>query len=416
MARQYSPKHFFRQVQGRLLTRYLFDKKIFKNMGRAELTLSKPDALYKYWEILPEDVRSQTDAEFRSIFNMSCEKGFRAILDEAEYQSTDKSEYTHFVERLSALPNHYERAMTVFLEFNPLWKGATKFHHADTLTYWRKRKNIPHIKADVNDASVNNLSQKIGDYFHITEGRGSNCMAEYFIRGEYIYIFVYAEDYSQQSIEWVKGKFDHRPHNPAFEIVYVYSQKEGTLDLNFHGEYKTTVPLQDMFAKAILNLDKLPPKTSDTLVYDLNQLLNKNFSFNYSADSGITDVSVKKIRLTPKVQPGARITIENILNDKSNTIFDSIQKINGALPAQLYNVTQIELTATFTETGYTQKKINCRITHPNYCSLKYDEIDLKLREMLKASGIEPIEIATNDAIPTSLAVSTRPTQKQRNRS
>ena len=30
-----------------------------------------------------------------------------------------------------------------------------------------------------------------------------------------------------------------------------------------------------------------------------------------------------------------------------------------------------------------------RITHPNSCSLKYDDLDLSLRDMLHASGIEP---------------------------
>ena len=35
--------------------------------------------------------------------------------------------------------------------------------------------------------------------------------------------------------------------------------------------------------------------------------------------------------------------------------------------------------------------VTIRITHPNSCSLKYDEQDLKLREMLEASGIEPKE-------------------------
>jgi len=29
--------------------------------------------------------------------------------------------------------------------------------------------------------------------------------------------------------------FGRRPHNPAFEVIYVYSQKEGSLDLNFRG-------------------------------------------------------------------------------------------------------------------------------------------------------------------------------------
>jgi hypothetical protein len=32
-----------------------------------------------------------------------------------------------------------------------------------------------------------------------------------------------------------------------------------------------------------------------------------------------------------------------------------------------------------------------RITYPNSCTLKYDDVDLKIREMLVASGIEPKE-------------------------
>jgi len=37
------------------------------------------------------------------------------------------------------------------------------------------------------------------------------------------------------------------------------------------------------------------------------------------------------------------------------------------------------------------KRVPIRITYPNSCSLKYDEIGLKLRDMLEASGIEPKE-------------------------
>ena len=79
-------------------------------------------------------------------------------------------------------------------------------------------------------------------------------MVEPFRRGELDYFFAYPEDYSQQSIEWVNGEFDRRPHNPAFEVIYVYSQKEGSLDLNFRGSNKAVEPLQGMFATAILKI------------------------------------------------------------------------------------------------------------------------------------------------------------------
>jgi hypothetical protein len=72
------------------------------------------------------------------------------------------------------------------------------------------------------------MADHIRNYFHHTEGRSNNCKVEAFRRGDLDYFFAYPEDYSQQSIEWVDGEFDRRPHNPAFEVIYVYSQKDGS--------------------------------------------------------------------------------------------------------------------------------------------------------------------------------------------
>ena len=153
--------------------------------------------------------------EFRDIFELGCEKGFRAIIDEAGWQLREAPDgLTAFVESLSALPNHYERAMVTFLDHNDCWKGATLFYHADTLPYWRKRKNLSHRPAAVDDASLLQLARLIRDYFHHTEGRGNNCVVEPFRRGELDYFFAYPEDYSQHSIEWVNGEFGRRPTIP----------------------------------------------------------------------------------------------------------------------------------------------------------------------------------------------------------
>ena len=82
-----------------------------------------------------------------------------------------------------------------------------------------------HKPAAVDEASIRQLVHLIRDYFHHTEGRGNNCVVEPFRRGDLDYFFAYPEDYSQQSIEWVDGEFGRRPHNPAFEVIYVYSQQ-----------------------------------------------------------------------------------------------------------------------------------------------------------------------------------------------
>jgi hypothetical protein len=66
-----------------------------------------------------------------------------------------------------------------------------------------------------------------------------------------------------------------------------------------------------------------------------------------------------------------------------------IEKVGRSIPLKLYNVTQVEIAAkVIMESDREPKSAAIRITYPNSCSLKYDDVDLKLRAMLVASGIE----------------------------
>ena len=395
MARHYSTKDFFRQMPNPLLARYFRARELFGDLDFVAMKETQPDALFDAWLGVPDALRNELDAEFRAIFELSCEKGFRAILDESEWHLPDDTERTAFVEKLAALSNHFERAMITFLDHNGFWNGATRFYHADTLPSWRKRKNLPHVSAAVDDASLEELARLIRNYFHHTEGRGNNCVVEPLRRGERDYYFAYPEDYSQQSIEWVDGEFGRRPHNPAFEVIFVYLRKEGSLDLNYRGSNKTIEPLQSMFATAILKLSELPPDPKDARVYDLNPLRQKGFHFVYDAGSGVQDVTVKKLRLSSMARKGDRITLEADSTHDPDAVYELLERIGKVLPLHLYNVTQVELAASVTtDATKPPKAITIRITHPNSCSLKYDELDLKLRDVLHASGIEPKEPAT----------------------
>jgi len=236
------------------------------------------------------------------------------------------------------------------------------------------------------------LAALIRNYFHHTEGRGKNCVVEPFRRGELDYFFAYPEDYSQQSIEWVDGEFDRRPHNPAFEVIYVYSKNEGSLDLNFRGSYKAVEPLQVIFATVILKLDEMPPDPKDERIYDLTPLMNKNFEFIFELGNGIQQVTVKKLRLSSRVKKGDRVTLEANTSNNPYAVYDLLDKVKKSLPLSFYNVTQVELTAVVeVDPDKPPKRFPIRITYPNSCSLKYDEVGLKLRDMLESSGIEPKE-------------------------
>jgi hypothetical protein len=302
--------------------------------------------------------------------------------------------FAEFVEKLSALASHHERAMVTFLDHNAYWQGAALFYHADSLSYWRKRKGLPSLPASVHDDGRSELANRIRDYFHRTEGRGRNCIVEAYRRKDLDYFFAYPEDYSQQSVEWVDGNFARRPHNPAFEVIYVYSQADGTLDLNLRGAPKAIEPLQAMFADAILGLPELPPDPEDESVYDLNPLRQRDFQFVYEPGSGIERVELRKLRLSARMKGGDRITLEADATRNAHAIHDLLDKVGRSVPLNLYDVTQVELSATIkVVAGKRPKRVTFHITHPNSCSLKYDDLDLRLREMLVASGIEPKEPA-----------------------
>lgn len=190
MARHYSTRDFFRQMPNALLARYFCAREVLGDLDFSAMKETQPDELFAAWLYLPDSQRNSMDAEFRDIFELSFEKGFRAIIDEAAWHpATEPQVRTAFVEKLAALSNHFERAMVTFLDHKAFWKGATRFYHADTLPYWRKRKNFPHKTAAVDDASLNELAGLIRNYFHHTEGRGKNCVVEPFRRGDLDYFF-----------------------------------------------------------------------------------------------------------------------------------------------------------------------------------------------------------------------------------
>lgn len=378
-----------------LLARYFQARGFFTDLDFASMNEGKPDPLFAEWQALPDTERNPLDAELRQIFDMSCEKGWLAILDEARWQfGVESEEFATFSERLSALSSHYERAMVTFLDHHACWKGATRFYHADMLSHWRKRKNFPHQRAAVDAASLRELADLISQYFRHAEGRGRHCVVESYRRTDLDYFFAFPEDHSQQAAEWVNGEFHPRPHNPAFEIVYVYSQRDGTLDLNYRVGHQAVEPLQGVFAQAILKLDELPPDPKDERVYDLNLLLRPGFPFVFDPWSGIESVGVKRLRLSSTVTPGDRIIFEADPTRDREAVYRLMDKALKATPGHLYNVTQVGLSAVVdVDEDKPSRKVTIRITHPNSCSLKYDELGLRLRAMLEASGIEPREPA-----------------------
>lgn len=391
MARHYSLLSFFRQMPNALLARYFATHGLFTGLDIAAMGESKPAGLLQAWAALDDEpLRRRIEVDFREIAALSDAGGLQAILDEAEYHLAGQPEAMQALrDRLAGLPDHHSRAMVTFLDHPEVWNGAVLFHHADSLAYWRKRKNLPRRPAAVDQASLQHLTELIKSHFRTTDGRGRHCSVETLRRGERDYFFAYPEDHSDRAPEWVRGELDMRPHNPAFEIVFIYSQAEGTLEVNARGLGKSVAVLQEIFAQAILKLDRLPPDPKDDKVYTLEALRQRNFVFVREPAGDIGTVVVKRLRLSSTVVRGDRLTIEADPTGDRLAVYDLMDEVGRAMPLHQYRVDQVDLAATVTTPKGRLKTRTIRIAYPHTCSLKHEDIDGRLRAMLVASGIEP---------------------------
>lgn len=393
MVRQYNPQRFLRQVPNNLLEQYFKVKGVLGDINFEELTETKIEPLYKSWLTLSEKERSNIEKDFREIDRMATEGATKSIIDEADWHGEDITPV------LSELENHHDRAFWTFLNRTAYWKGALQFHYANNIptSHWRKRKNIPKNPALVEPENIERLEHGISKYFHHKEGRGKNCRVECYQRNDLDYFFAYPEDYAQASIEWVENKFERPPRTPAFEVIFVYSQNDGTLDVFLQGNKKPIADLQKVFAENILKAELRPDKKDDK-VYHLNPLKQRNFQFVYEIGSGIEDIRVKKLRLTSTSGSKERIILEAEPTNNPGAVYDLLDKLrNPSLRLSDYNITQVGLKVFFSpEVGSLKGKARCfDITYPNSCNLKQDGRDMIIRKMLAASGIEPKEITAS---------------------
>jgi hypothetical protein len=245
-------------------------------------------------------------------------------------------------------------------------------------------------KSRPRSTSAAGLTNAIGAWFREAEGRGRNCIVELLRRDERDYFFAYPGDFGQQSLEWEAGQFSRRPHNPAFEVVFVWSEQEGTLDLNHRGSSQAKEHLLEIFARTILKLEELPPEPKDQRGNDLNPLRLRDFQFVYTADSGVKSVAVRQLRLSSRIQEGDRIQVAANTSMDHLALYDLLDEVGQSLPLSEWNVTWAEISAKVLGSGDPRPKTQTfHVAWPNSCSLKYDDIGLMLRAMLKVSGIEP---------------------------
>ena len=385
MARNYSPKSFFRHAPNEMLVRYFTRRAVLAEHDFSKISETKIEPIYNAWLSLPDTQRREIERDFKEIDALACEGGMKAIIDEAEWHGENLAEV------FSEKEGFHEKAFWVFLERPKYWPAASAFYRADSIgsSQWNECKTINHAPARLDDGSIRALEKILSNYFHNKEGRGKNCTVEPYRRGKLDYFFAYPEDYAHSSIEWEGTTFKRSARHPAFEIIFVYSQGEGKISLYMKGNKDSKKEIRALFADTILGLE-LGEFVEDTRIYDLAPLQNSNPPFQFSPDSGIESVAIKKFRLAIDGTT-ERITLEVNPKHNQNAIYELRDRVCKNISLSQMTITQVGIVVTYISTPKTGEK-NTRtfdISWPNSCSLKHDGNDAAIREMLIASGIEP---------------------------
>ena len=400
MAGHFTIKSFVRQSPPQMLQRLLHSKSHFMQFNFELKGKALIESFTDEWERLGDRDRTELEAEFRELHEMSCEKGWLAIKDEAEsnpYFSGD--ELRAFKEKLSDLEGYFERAFATFLNFNDLWVGARHFCHADFLRGWRKRYGIPKVEPDISTNARKAMTNAVSEFYYRREGRGKNCEIDLYKRTSRDYFFFYPEDCAQQSIEYVDGELKRRPHNPAFELIMNYDREAGSLDTLMKGDRKSLEAMQLEFARHILHLDALPNDPTCEQVYNFEPFKAGALQFEIDPNGIVENVEVTSLRLSSQVTKGSKIIIDGYKTRLTDGVYDQFARIGPSMPIELYNVTRVELKVLINRgAGKAAKAKRVILTYPNSCNLKYDGEDLAIRQMLANSGMEPLaKVSTADS-------------------
>lgn len=394
MPSQYAPKHFLRQVHPGLLQRYFSARSALGNLDWASMEEGDTDveAVFAAWHALPEQTAQEIEQEFRDVHDLASAEGMRTILEEGQYHSTD------LTAELDAHSGFIDKVMHVFLNHRRIFNVACYFDHADALSgrSWHKRKEMPRKKPDVSQGVLDQFGEAIKSYFQETQGRGEHCHVDTYFRGRRRnYFFAYPQDYADTYVGYDgDGTFRRRPHNPAFEIVFVYDENEGTLDLFVQGDKKVRQDLQKLFSRIILH-EELGEENAASAPYQLNVLKQRGFAFPTDPADGITDVRVKEMSLSLIGNSRRRITLDVGPKGSREDIHEWIETAlhEQRLPMSNVDVKSAVLQLRFANTtgrGRAEKTVTFRVSAPDACSLKDKPEHLKARKCLRQWEIERV--------------------------
>jgi hypothetical protein len=388
MLAHYNLRSFLRQLSRKLLSEVFKHHAIEISLDLSALKRRQIDPIFAAINSLPDDRRQQLDEDFQNIDSLSTSGGVQQLIEEARFQGFE------IIEDLRPLASFIDRAAWACLHHRPVFDAAIRLAVRELLPgrYWKRRLPVtPQPGADLNGA-VQLLEKAVSTYFTEQEGRGKACQIDYLKRGALHHFFAYPEDFPASPLAWTAQGLNPHRYRPSFEVVFVFDDAAGWLDIYCMAGKETVQRLHALFARTVIALHDLPAVAKPA--YALEGLKRRSFQFIRPPDSPIRDVRLKRLGFAV-LGESTKISIETdptadryALHQEMERVFSAARAEPKRIAVAQTKVIGATIIARADQDGGKPPRTRTFDITTRSCALKYEGHDLLLRQMLIDSGID----------------------------
>lgn len=388
MATHFTLKSFLRHASNELIAAYLEARGIRLELDPRTVKRAESEKLFQAVSALPADMRMVVEQEFQEITSLGDKAGLKHIRAEAGFRRLDLDT------GLRQQRSHIDRALWTFVNHREVFDAAERIAAPHLYgRYWKR--GLPLIsRPGVNlEEMEQKLEVALRDHFQNEDGRGESCKVDYIGRPPLHRFHAYPEDYPAAPLAWrTPNALEPLPHRPAFEVVFVYDEEAGTLDVYDEGGKESVERLWPLFAKVVLGVEDLPDRVAP--VYALQCFTLPSLTFPRPPDSIVTDLRVKALSLAVQDRDPATVRIEADVSQDRHALHRAIDRffsdrpVTGRYALSQARVIGARIQATIDRHDGKKPRTRTFDISPKSCSLKNDGIDLELRRILLESGID----------------------------
>lgn len=380
MKLEYNQRNFLRLIPAALLGRFFARRGVLREIDWD--ASPEVDEINDALMALPLEERQAIAVDFQNAYRLASRQGILTLLDVARSRGLD------LVPVMGKARTNIEKVFRVLLEQPRLFRIAAQFAWADGLKrHWHRRSDLPKVPADTGPAALDALRQAVSAYFVKNEARGEFCSIEVEQRADALYFMVYLADYPTAVVCFEdSNELKRSLQQRAFDVVFIYHEQEGRLDLYAEGSSQKRKDLAQIFAEHILG-QPLALDAATMPTFDLERLKDPGFRFCINPTDGIAGMRLRSMRFA--VPDGDTLTFTTNARRKHGDLHGWIERgLNQRnLPLENLAVDSVTIQAVLADSRPRPKTVTFSMTARNSCNLKDTPEYQKIRGVLRRSEV-----------------------------